>query len=192
MKSAKLAAAMALVMGFGLVSNASAMTAGGVITFNGIVNDETCTVTGGAGTDGGTGNFSVSLDPAGASELAAAGATAQPKVFDVIIGGVGQGTCEDGKTAKMSFLTSSTQIDPVTGALKNVLVGEAKNVQIQLADAKGAAINLAVPGTTYDAKIGEVAPNTGKVQFKAQYLAVGGPAAAGLVNTNVVYSVVYN
>ena len=170
----------------------AASTTGGTITFTGVVNDATCTVSGGSGTDGGTGNFAVALDPVNANLLGAAGNTANPKVFDVIIGGAGQGTCEDGKIASMSFLPSSTQIDPVTGALRNILVGEATNVQIELADDAAQAINLAVPGQSWDATIGDVAPNTGKIQFQAHYLAVNGASTPGLVNTNVVYAVVYN
>ncbi|MNM99775.1 S-fimbrial protein subunit SfaA precursor [compost metagenome] len=185
--------ASATAAALALASSAhAASTTGGTITFTGVVNDATCTVSGGSGTDGGTGNFSVALDPVNANLLGAAGNTANPKVFDVIIGGPGQGTCEDGKIASMSFLPSSTQVDPVTGALRNVLTGEATNVQIELADDAAQAINLAVPGQSWDATIGSVAPNTGKVQFQAHYLAVNGASTPGLVNTNVVYSVVYN
>ena len=191
MKHITLAAALVLALGAAGTASA-ASSAGGTITFTGVINDLTCTVKGGAGTDGGTGNFAVALDPIYASDLAAAGDIAAPKVFDVIIGGPGQGTCEDGKIASMSFLTSSPQIDAVTGALKNVLVGEATNAQIQLADDAGTAINLATPGQQWDATIGSAGPNTATLRFQAQYLAVNGPATPGLVSTNVVYAVAYN
>jgi major type 1 subunit fimbrin (pilin) len=184
--------AAALVLALGAASTASAASsAGGTITFTGVVNDVTCTVTGGAGTDGGTGNFAVALDPVPATALATVGAVAAPKLFDVIIGGPGQGTCQDGHVATMSFLTSSPRIDAVSGALTNVLVGET-NAQIQLADDAGVAINLATPGQSWDADIGDAGPNTATLRFRAQYLAANAAATPGLISTNVVYSVVYN
>jgi len=189
MKQFVIAAAIALSLG--AAASASAQTsAGGTITFTGAINDATCTVSGGAGTNGGTGNFAVSLDPVNADQLAAAGDIAAPKRFDVIIGGPGQGTCQDGKVATMSFLTSSTQIDPVTGALANALAGEATNVEIQLADGVLAApINLA---DANNGTVATIANNTATIPYFAQYLAVNGASTPGLVSTSVVYAVRYN
>lgn len=188
MKIIKLASALALVMG--VASTAMAGTAGGTITFTGAVNDTTCTVSGGSGTNGGAANFSVALDTVDANVLNAAGITANPKAFNVTIGGSDQPTCTAGKIANMSFLPSSTQIDPTTGSLKNSLSGQATNVQIQLTDSTSAPINLATGGQTWSTTIG--ADNTGTIAFNAQYQTVGGAATPGLVNTNVVYQVVYN
>jgi major type 1 subunit fimbrin (pilin) len=190
MKHVHLASALALVMGLAAATSASAAaSAGGTITFTGVVTDATCTVKGGSGTNGGTGNFSVALDSVEAAALAAAGQTANPKLFDVIIGGPGQGTCQNGKVATMSFLTSSTQIDPTTGALANALAGEATNVQIQLLGSANAVINLADPANARQATI---VGNTATIPYTARYLAVNGAATPGLVSTSVVYSVSYN
>jgi major type 1 subunit fimbrin (pilin) len=190
MKHVHLASALALVLGLAAATSASAAaSSGGTITFTGAVTDATCTVKGGAGTNGGTDNFTVALDSVDAAKLATAGQTANPKLFDVIIGGEGQGTCVDGKVAKMTFLISSPQIDPATGALVNALAGEATNVQIQLQNGKKKVIDLADPSNGETAKIKN---NTATIPYSAQYLAVNGAATPGLVSTSVVYSVSYN
>jgi major type 1 subunit fimbrin (pilin) len=194
MKHIKLASALVVAMGIGAAGIAGAQTApastGGTITFTGAVTDQTCTVTGGAGTNGGTGNFTVALDPVPASDLAAATDVAGNKTFQVIIGGPNQTTCEDGKVATMSFVPSSPQVDAATGALKNALSGQATNTEVQVLDGTGKAIALNDPanGVTFPA----IANNTATADFQAQYLAVGGGATAGLVSTDVLYQVVYN
>ena len=189
MKYIIIATAVALTLGAAASASAQS-SSGGTITFTGAINDATCTISGGAGSSGGAGNFAVALDPVNADQLAAAGDIAAPKRFDVVIGGPGQGTCVDGKVATMSFLSSSSRIDPVTGALANSLTGEATNVQIQLADGVAAApINLADPTNGSQATITN---NTATIPYFAQYLAVNGASTPGLVSTSVVYAVRYN
>lgn len=190
MKHIKLASAIALVMGVAVSGvAAAAASTGGTITFTGVVTDSTCTVKGGAGTDGGEGNFTVALDPVAATALPAAGATANPKPFEVIIGGPGQGTCENGKVATMSFLPSSPRVDPATGTLNNALTGEAGNTNIQLLDDKAVAIDLRDPANGVESPA--IADNTAIIDLSAQYYATAA-ASPGLVSTSVVYSVVYN
>lgn len=190
MKQYIIATAMALALGSAASASAQA-AAGGTITFNGAVTDMTCTVSGGSGTNGGTGNFIVSLDPVPSSALPAAGAIAGPKPFDVVIGGPGQGSCTNGKIAAMSFLPSSPQVDPTTGTLKNALAGEAGNTNIELVDETASAvINLADPSNSFVAPA--IADNTAVIPFSAHYKAVGGAATPGLVSTSVVYAVRYN
>ena len=154
----------------------------------GTLTDQTCTVKGGPGTDGGTGNFIVALDAIPSSELAAAGDQKAWKGFDVIIGGPGQGSCENGKIATMSFLTSSPRIDATTGALTNALSGEATNAEVQVTKGDKTAINLADSAESVQ---GTIANNTATLNFGAQYLATGA-ATPGLISTSVVYAVNYN
>lgn len=189
MKQIQLASAIALVTGLAISSVASAMTTGGTITFTGVVTDATCTVRGGSGTDGGEGNFTVALEPVAATALSTAGATANIKDFQVILGGPGQGTCEDGKVARMSFLPSSPRIDPATGTLTNALTGEARNTNVQVLDDAHVAIDLRDPANGLDFL--EIEDNTAIVDLAAQYYATDA-ATPGLVSTSVVYSVVYN
>jgi major type 1 subunit fimbrin (pilin) len=191
MKHIKLASALVVAMGITAAGVASAAAStGGTITFTGAVTDQTCTIKGGSGTNGGTGNFTVALDPIPASDLAAAGDVGGNKPFDVIVGGAGQTTCEDGKVAAMSFEVSSPQIDAVTGALKNALAGQATNTEVQVLDGTGTVIALNDPANVVNSPA--IVGNTATIPFQAQYLAVGGGATAGLVSTDVLYQVVYN
>ena len=191
MKNIKIASALAAL---GLVvagSVAAAPTsAGGTITFTGVVTDETCTITGGTGTDGGQGDFTVALAPVPASQLPTAGSTANQKPFQIIIGGQGQGTCVDGKIATMRFLPSSPRIDALTGNLSNALTGEATNTEIQLLDAPtaGNALDLRTGATVASTTITN---NTATIDMAAQYYATDA-AGPGLVSTSVVYAVSYN
>jgi major type 1 subunit fimbrin (pilin) len=188
MKQIIIAAALALALGASATASAQAAN-GGSITFTGAVNDNSCTVRGGAGTDGGTGNFGVILDTVNPGQLATDGATAASKAFQVVIGGAGQATCADDKIASMSFAPTSALIDPVTGALQNSLSGEATNVQIQLGNGTtNAPIDLADPNNVSTATI---AGNTATIPYFARYLATGA-ATVGLVSTNVTYAVTYN
>lgn len=190
MKHIKIASAFALAFGVLAAGAASAAASnGGTIRFTGAVTDETCTVTGGAGTDGGLGNFTVALDPVPVSALPAAQAVAGKKPFQVIIGGQGQGSCVDGKIATMTFLPSSPRIDPLTGTLSNSLTGEATNTNVQLLDSAGSAIALNIPNAGYQSQ--PIANNTTTLDFSAQYYATGA-ATPGLVDTSVVYAVTYN
>ena len=192
MKNLKVVSALAVALGVALAGAAMAATPdGGTITFTGEVTDVTCTIKGGAGTNGGANNFLVALAAAEASTLATVGATANPKAFSVEIGGhSGDTGCPGGKISTMSFSTASPQIDAATGALRNALVNEATNVEIQLTDASGTAIDLADP--TYNQDVTMPATGPGVLEFQAQYLAVGGAATPGLISTSVVYGVTYN
>jgi major type 1 subunit fimbrin (pilin) len=191
MKHIKLASALVVAMGLAAVGTVSAAaSSGGTITFTGAVTDQTCTIKGGTGTDGGTGNFTVALDPVPATSLAAAQDVAGNKPFNVEIGGPGQSTCENGKIATMSFLTSSPQVDAATGALKNALSGEATNTEVQVLDGTGKAIALNDPANGVQSPA--IVDNTAIIPFQAQYLAVNGGATAGLVSTSVLYAVTYN
>lgn len=190
MKHIKLASAIAVIMGMAAAGSASAASsAGGVITFHGQINDETCTVQGGSGTDGGRDNFSVTLASVGASQLASAGATAALKPFQVIIGGPGQGTCEDGKVGSMYFLPSSPQVSAATGNLTNVLAGESTKAEIQLLKGNNSVIDLRSQASGQQNFT--IANNTATLDYQAQYYATGA-ATPGKLETNVIYAVVYN
>ncbi|MET3654727.1 fimbrial protein [Dyella japonica] len=190
MKQNKLVSTFAVVLGLVAGSAAAAPASnGGTIRFTGAVTDETCTITGGAGTDGGQGNFIVALDPVPVSALPSAGSMTGKKPFQIIVGGPNQGSCQDGKVATMSFLPSSPQVDPTTGNLKNALVGQAGNTQVQVLDNTGTAIVLNDPANAVQSPA--IVNNTATIDLSAQYFATAA-ATPGLVDTSVVYAVTYN
>lgn len=193
MKSIKFASAIALAAGVLVMGSAQAQTfTGGEIRVTGAVSDETCTIKGGAGTDGGTGNIGVALEKVAASELATVGKAAGHKPFTLILGGKGQGACQDGKVARLSFNTASGPIDAGTGTLRNVPTDgtAAANTNIQLTTgAATSPIDLNNPNSGVD--FPAIVDNTATVTLGAQYYPVG-PVTAGLVDTHVQYVASYN
>lgn len=190
MKNFKIASAIALAMGLAVAGSASAASAnGGTMTFTGQLTDTTCTITGGAGTDGGQGDFVVKLGQVAANTLTAATQVANKTPFAVKIGGVGEGTCMDGKIAKFTFDDSSPNLDASTGNMKNILTGEATNVQVQMLDGKDAVINLA--NGSYVGSAPAIVNNQSSINFAAQFYATGA-TTPGEVKTAVLYKVSYN
>lgn len=191
MKSIKFASAIALAAGVLVMGNAQAQAAnGGTIRITGAVSDTTCTITGGPGTDGGTSNVLVALDKVEATSLTAAGNVANHKPFTLVIGGPGQGSCVDGKVARLSFNIASPRVDAATGTLTNALTGQATNTNIQMTNGTSAGvINLASPANGVDSPA--IAGNTAEIKLGAQYYATGA-ATPGLVDTSVQYGVTYN
>ena len=193
MKSIKFVSAVAMAAGILVMGSAQAQSAnGGTIRVTGAVSDETCTITGGPGTDGGTSNVTVALEPVAASLLPEAGKIANHKPFSLIIGGPGQGSCVDGKVAGVSFNVASPRVDAATGTLTNALAGEATHTNIQMTNGTAGTagvINLASPANGVDSPA--IANNTATINLGAQYYATGA-ATPGLVDTSVQYGVTYN
>ncbi|GGA34514.1 fimbrial protein [Dyella nitratireducens] len=189
MKCNKIALAAALVLGLGAVGSAGAASNGGTIYFQGAVNDPTCTVSGGAGTDYGLGNFTVDLKTVSPSQFTAAGDVQNKTPFEVVIGGPGQGSCTDGKVATFSLVTVGTPVDPISGALENTLNGEATGVAVQLLDGSNKTINL---NSSYSVNSPAIANNTATIPFSAQFLSTNATVTPGLVNAHVLYGVTYN
>lgn len=165
-----------------------AFAADGTITFNGAISDSTCDITGGAGTNGGKNDFTVTLPTVQVSALNADGQRAGDTYFEVKLDGA---NCINSKTAKLWWETAhSPNIDVATGRLKNTASsGAAGKVQVGLKNSSGADIHMfqnTNPSTVV------VANNVGTLAYTAQYVATGGAATAGAVATSVVYSVAYN
>lgn len=192
MKSIKFASAIALAAGVLVMGSAQAQTfTAGTITVTGAVSDQTCTITGGAGTDGGAGNVSVALDPVGASVLAAQ-KTANHKAFNLIVGGPGQGGCVDGKVARLSFNAGGgSNVDPATGTLLNVAANGATNTNIQLTKGTTAStIDLNNPAEFVET-MAPIKDNTATINMGAQYFTSATPTP-GAVTTRVQYTAYYN
>jgi major type 1 subunit fimbrin (pilin) len=194
MKNIKLASALAIVMGLAAVGTANAAD-GGTITFHGVVTDSTCTVKGGAGTDGGANNFSVTLDGVPASTLAAANSTAAPKEFQVNIGGEGETACGATDNGGSVVATMTFGVSPqvnVNGSLNNIILAAdgGTDAQIQLLNKDGSKIDLSK--TNAGSQSATIVANQATMSYTAQYFSQAGGAKAGKLETNVVYQVAYN
>jgi len=189
MKPLKYVSGMAMAAAVVAGAGHATTIGGGTITFVGTITDNTCSVEGGAGTGGGLDDFEVTMDPVKAFSLNGAGATANAKEFQVIVGGPGQGTCQDGKVASMYFLPESPQVNAVTGNLKNALPDQSTNVEVQLLKGDMSPINLDQEASGM--QTATIENNTATLSYFAQYYATG-PATPGLLETNVMYAVDYN
>lgn len=174
-----------------LNSNLSAAN-DGTITFTGKISDVTCLVSGGTedGAPSSSGDFTVALDQVSTSALATNNAVAGDKKFYISLKGQ---ECASGKTANILYeRAQSAAIDSVTGRLKNLVSdgSAAQNVQIAILNHDKTALNLNNGHISHQPKV--IANNEARFDYWAQYVATGGAASAGNVQTSVVYSVAYN
>ena len=189
MKLIKIASAATLLLAAAGANAQSAAYGTGIIEFTGEVTDLTCTISGGAGAIGTT-NITVPMDAVEASALAAPGQVAGLHPFQLVIGGPGQGTCQNGKVAELSFQPTAGQVDASNGNLRNQeATAPAANTQIQVLY-KNAVVDLRDPSFKTDPVT--IANNTATIDMASQYIANGGPAAPGFVQSYVNYRVVYN
>lgn len=188
-------AALISTVGLYALSN-SVMASDGTITFNGEITATTCTVTGG-GAASGIGNIIVTMPTVRQAALPNAGSVAGDTNFSLVLSGA---NCTNGKTAAMLVETSqSGQLDYATGALKNA--GSATFVQVRLVNpANNQPINLGATGTltTGNSTVAgnnqpaaTISGNSATLNYVAQYFATGA-TGVGLVNTSLVYSMIYN
>ncbi|EMN8577597.1 TPA: type 1 fimbrial protein [Pseudomonas aeruginosa] len=176
-----LAATLSLLLG---VTTISAHAADGMIKITGSVVGSTCNV-GGVKTDtGGPGGtlsaINVDLDPVSVSALDSEGKRASSKPFKISLTG-----CKAVKKAQMKFETYGV-VDTQTGHLKNS--GSAKNVQVALTTDDDQEINLAQEGGSQVVNLTEGAAD---INLRASYIAIGGPAEPGSVNTTAIFSMKY-
>jgi len=185
-----LSAALAAVCGIAALAPQATMAADGTLTFRGNISGVTCDVTGGSGTNGGSGDIVVTLPTVSTNALAAPNQTAGATQFSLTIGGSGATNCTDGKVASLAFTSSSALIDASTGNLKNTSgASYATNVEVGLLNNNNQPINLYTSANSSEATI---LNNTATLDFVAQYVATGGAATEGTVDTSVEYSLTYN
>lgn len=180
------------LLSFALVAVLAAPSAfaasGGTITITGEVLDGTCTVSGGSETSGGN-NFMVELVKVHKDELAAAGDVTGSKGFSVNVGGAAGDTCDTTKLAKLWFQYDAAKIDSATGNLKNIQAGGAGNVQIQLLNQAGTAINMYTGANTSTAAFTGT-PARAVLNYSAQYYATAA-ATPGVVLAQATYVLSY-
>ncbi|WP_073524695.1 fimbrial protein [Pseudomonas fluorescens] len=189
------------ITAFSTVASALALTAAlsqpalaandGTINFTGLVTDVTCTIEGAAP---GTGAVvkDVNLGGVSASRLATAGSRANLTGFTIRIGGPGEGSCTNGRTAMVAFDPTSPAIDVATGRLNidgyddPADTTTAKNVQVEVTNRDGSPINV----YTEKSEGVVIADNQAVIPLAAQMYA-SGPATEGTVKTRVGFLVVY-
>lgn len=198
MKKTLISTAMAAVLGFAMFASMVAQASDGTITFSGEITETICEITGG-GAATGSGNIEVAMPTIGMASLLQ-GQSAGDTSFSLILSGA---NCTDGKTAALWIETTQTPaLDTTTGALINQASGGAGNVQVRLVNpANNLPIDLGINGkvSANTARIAannqpaaKISGNTATLNYVAQYLAVGGDATAGEVNTYLTYSMQYN
>lgn len=197
----KLTLAAGLLFSLGGISSAFG-AADGTITFNGRVVDQTCTVSTGA-----NGDFAVKLPTVNKTQLASADAVAGLTRFNIELTNCKPATTGDTDGVRAYFLPNSRYVDPDTHNLKNIATGSgtnapAEHVQIQLTHADTSKViavgeNVDVQGhendpynpwSDFKANAGAA---TAHLTYHAQYVAVGGAAGAGAVESKVEYNIIY-
>lgn len=177
-----IAAAMGLAAA---VAHAAPASNGGVLTINGSLTSNTCTVSG----NGQGNNFAVTLPTESASALSAAGSTAGATGFNIALT-----NCTPGINNVHTFWEygSTTLAD---GNLENTLTGAnaATGVEVQLLDYNNGSkvIDVSKADGAQNSQSVAIVSNGATLQYAAQYFSPAGSAAAGQVTTNVTYSMVY-
>ncbi len=156
--------------------------ADGTINFKGNVTDNTCTVN---NPTSGTA-LNVVLPDVSTKSLAAKGAVAGRTPFAITLE-----SC-DGASVNASFQIGS-DVDPLTGRLKNATADGAKNVQIQLVNTEGEAIDLLktnTDGTQVGTQWVDMSNKAAVLNYGAEYYATDA-AVAGAVTAKIEYTLAY-
>jgi len=155
--------------------------ADGTITFTGLITSQTCTISG----NGGGKNFTVTLPTVSTSALAAAGATAGRTPFNIALT-----NCTPNSGNVSTYFEPGATVDTTTGQLLNAS-GTATNVEIGLLNTDSSVITLGAAQASQNSKVVALASGAATLKYFAQYVATGGAATAGTVNTTTLYSIVY-
>ncbi|NML29904.1 fimbrial protein [Paraburkholderia antibiotica] len=170
-------AAIAAAVGFPAASYA----ADGTITFNGNITAQTCTISG----NGGGPNFTVTLPTVSTSALSADGSTAGRTPFNIALT-----NCSPDSGTALTYFEPGATVDTATGRLLNA-TGSASNVEIGLLNQDYSSIQLGAAQTSQNSQSATISGGAATLDYFAQYVATGGAAGAGSVNTTTLYSIVY-
>ncbi|WP_175685419.1 fimbrial protein [Burkholderia anthina] len=159
----------------------SAHAADGTITITGEITGQTCTISGNSsGKD-----FTVTLPGVSTSALSASGSTAGRTPFTI-----GLSKCTPNSGSASVYFEPGTTVNAGTGQLKNAS-GTATNVEVGLLNKDGSNIKLGAALGSQKSQVVPISGGTATLDYFAQYVATGGAAGAGSVDTSVMYSVVY-
>lgn len=184
MKIATLSAAVSLALAF--IALPATAANDGIINFDGLVTDVTCTVEGQApGTGAAVKN--VNLGGVAAVRLNAAGKRENLTGFTIRVGAPGEEACSNGRSAMVAFDPTSAAIDVATGRLNNDIGEEfADFVQVEVTKRDGTPINV----YTEKSEPVVITNNQALIQLAAQYYATA-PVSEGKVATRVGFMVEY-
>ena len=172
----------ALIIAGTAIAAQTASAADGTITFNGEVTANTCTIN---GNGSGASDFLVTLPSVSTSALAADGVSAGRKDFKIELT-----NCTPDSGNVHTYFEPGITTDLQTGNLI-VDAGGAQNVQIRLLNDDFSAIKAGFADAAQNSKPVAIAGGSATLPYFAEYVAVGGPATAGVANSSVVYSLSY-
>ncbi|MET2950084.1 fimbrial protein [Vibrio owensii] len=168
------------ILGFTLFTSSVLAASANTITFQGEVTDETCTVA----VNGESASPVVLLETVSKSQLTNNGDTAGGADFDISISGC------TGDVAGVPNISTVFVGNQVTGNGNLGNTGSATNVEIQILDTSGSAIDL-TGGFKGSNDLALAAGETSSTAtYSAQYYATGA-ATAGTVNASLQYAVSY-
>ena len=179
LKSSLLATALAVACGaLALAPTANAAT-GGTITITGKVIAPTCSVSNAT-----AGNLSVNLPTVLTSAFSGSGSTTGATPFNLAL--TGCPTNPSGVQVAAQF--SGTGINATDGNLINT-AASGSNVEVQLTNSAGTAINLKTTPTPVTATVD--ASGNATLNYQAQYYAAVGAVTGGAVQASVQYTLTY-
>lgn len=179
LKSTLLAAAAAVACGgLALAPTAHAAAATGTINFTGKVIAPTCSVSNAT-----SGNLSVTLPAVMTSAFSGAGSTAGQTPFQLDL--TGCPTNPSGVKVAAQFSGTTINAD---GNLGNTASG-GSNVEVQLTNSTGTAINLQSNPTPVDATVD--ASGNATLAYQARYYATQATVSSGAVTASVQYTLTY-
>ncbi|WP_413616394.1 type 1 fimbrial protein [Halomonas cupida] len=164
----------------GLLSATNALASSGAINITGRIVESSCLVT--LGGDSG-GHSSVALPVISRDALARAGATAGATPMTMALS-----DCPPQASVRAWF--EPLNVDRNTGNLTNLAANTpAANVQVQITD--GSSQNAIDLRNNSNNRYTTIDDDTATLNYAAQYIAVGGAATAGNVESHLVYTLEY-
>ncbi|MFW1942616.1 fimbrial protein [Acinetobacter guillouiae] len=203
MKKLTLPILSALALG---LASSSVFAVDGQITINGVVTDETCTLTGDGPGASGSKNLILTLDTVPKSTFTAPNAVAAKKSFSLQLkNAAGTGGCgaATNKALKGLYLKTAAPADDLDTTNKTLLVNKAVDPAtvtnpafVQILTDTDVAVDLAAAWGTQakSAVTGLAADGTGiaTMSYKAQYFSKTGTVDAQNVSAVVNYTLQYN
>jgi major type 1 subunit fimbrin (pilin) len=167
------------VMALGLATNAFA--ADGTITFEGVVNDTTCTL------DTNSQNMSVLLPSVTSTAFSGANTAASSPAVKFSLTATG---CDVGAVSASVLFATGGNVDSTNGNLNNNFAG-GTDAQVRIYKADGTTpINLANYGESASNK-GNIVGGNATIDFYANYFSKNAKPVAGVLKTSIQYSMQY-